>query len=128
MDTWIIENANDVQVILFFALFALFALAEVIEPKREGPMKRKARWLTNMLLTTINVVVLSLLPVTFFSVAVMANVEGIGLFNYVIMPVLVVGTLLARGFISFFTHYLMHKVPLFWRMHQVQVWPGCSKV
>jgi sterol desaturase/sphingolipid hydroxylase (fatty acid hydroxylase superfamily) len=27
--------------------------------------------------------------------------------------------LLARGFISFFTHYLMHKVPLLWRLHRV---------
>jgi len=31
----------------------------------------------------------------------------------------VVVTLAVRGFISFFTHYLMHMVPLFWRLHRV---------
>ena len=74
METWIIDNADDVQVILFLVLFALFALAETIEPEREGPMNRKARWFTNLLLTTINVAVLSLLPVTFFGVAVWATI------------------------------------------------------
>ncbi len=121
METWIIDNADDVQVILFLVLFALFALAETIEPKRDGPMHRKARWFTNLLLTTINVAVLSLLPVTFFGVAVWATIEGYGLFNYFEMPgwLLISGTLLARGFISFFTHFLMHKVPVFWRLHQI---------
>ncbi|MEM7101130.1 MAG: sterol desaturase family protein [Pseudomonadota bacterium] len=32
---------------------------------------------------------------------------------------LVVVTLLLRGFISFFTHFLNHKIPLLWRLHRV---------
>ena len=33
--------------------------------------------------------------------------------------VLIAVTLAVRGFISFFTHYLMHRVPAFWRIHRV---------
>ena len=121
IDTWIIENAESVQVALFFTLFAIFALVEALAPKRSGPVHRKERWLTNLVLTTLNIIVMGLLPVTFFGMAVWAQEQGYGLFNYVSLPlgVLVIGTLLARGFISFFTHYLMHKVPVLWRLHRV---------
>ena len=121
IDQWIRQNADDLQVVLFFTLFFLFSLAEVFEPKRPGPMHRKERWLTNLLMTALNITVMGLLPVTFFGMAVWAQERGLGLFNYFSMSVgvVVIGTLLARGFISFFTHYLMHKVPLFWRLHRV---------
>jgi sterol desaturase/sphingolipid hydroxylase (fatty acid hydroxylase superfamily) len=121
IDQWIIQNANDLQVALFFTLFFIFSLAEVLAPKRPGPMRRKERWLTNLLMTALNIAVLGMLPVTFFGVAVWAQKQGYGLFNFFSLPVgvLVIGTLLTRGFISFFTHYLMHKVPLLWRLHRV---------
>lgn len=121
IDQWIIQNANDLQVALFFTLFFIFSLAEVLEPKRTGPMRRKERWLTNLLMTALNIAVMSMLPITFFGVAVWAQKQGFGLFNYFTLPLLgtLIATLLARGFISFFTHYLMHKVPLLWQLHRV---------
>src|SRR5262245_55428995 len=121
IDQWITQNANDLQVALFFILFFVFGLAELLAPKRPGPIHRKERWLANLILTALNIAVMGLLPVTFFGVAVWAQERGIGLFNQFAMPfiLLVLGNLLARGFISFFTHYLMHKVPLFWRLHRV---------
>jgi len=121
IDQWISQNADDLQVALFFSLFFIFSLAEILAPKRPGPMHRKERWLTNLSMTALNIAVMGMLPVTFFGVAVWAQKQGYGLFNYFSLPlgVLVIGTLLARGFISFFTHYLMHKVPLLWRLHRV---------
>ncbi len=121
IEQWIIKNAENLQFILFFALLFIFGLAEFFEPKRPGPMHRKERWLTNFLLTALNVVVLSLLPVTFFGAAVWAQQNGLGLFNQTALPfaVSLIGNLLGRGFISFFTHYLMHKAPLLWRLHRV---------
>ncbi len=121
IDQWITQNAESLQFVLFFALLLIFGLAEAFEPKRPGPMQRKQRWLTNFLLTALNVVVLSLLPVTFFSAAVWAHKNGFGLFNRFALPfgVLIAGNPLGRGFISFFTHYLMHKMPLLWRLHRV---------
>ena len=96
-------------------------LAEALAPKRPGPIRRKERWRANLLLTTLNIIVLGLLPVTFFGTAVWGQERALGLFNLVALPLpaLVVGTLLARGFISFFTHFLMHKIPILWRLHRV---------
>ena len=120
METWIIEHANDAQVILFFVLFAVLVFVELIVPLREVPA-RKARWGANLSLTVLNIAVLSAIPVTFFTVAVWALEAGVGLFNAVSLPaaLLILFTLLGRGFISFFTHYLMHRVPVLWRLHRV---------
>lgn len=121
LDTWITTNADSIQVALFFGLFAVFGFVEGLVPRRPGPMQRRARWVANLLLTALNLAVLSLVPVTFFGVAVQAQAQGDGLLNGADLPLvaLVLGTLLARGFISFITHLLMHKVPLLWRLHRV---------
>jgi sterol desaturase/sphingolipid hydroxylase (fatty acid hydroxylase superfamily) len=120
METWVLANADSLQFELFFALLAAFGLAEALAPKRSEPMRR-ARWVTNFVLTTLNIIVLSLLPVSFFTAAVWSMRHHVGLFNVASLsgPVFVVVTLLARGFISFFTHYLAHKVPWLWRVHRV---------
>lgn len=121
VENWINAHAEQAQVALFFALFALFALAELVEPKRRTPMRRKERWTANLLLTAINIAAMSFLPVSFLSAALWAQNQGWGLFNAAILPTatLVAATLLIRAFISFFTHYLMHRIPLFWRVHRV---------
>lgn len=121
IDTWISTHAEQVQMVLFFGLFALFAAIETLAPRRPGPMRRRERWLTNLLLTALNVTVLSLLPITFLSAALWAQEHSWGLFNLLALPLAaaVAGSLLGRGFISFLTHYVMHRVPLFWRMHRV---------
>lgn len=43
LDQWIMQNAEDLQFILFFTLLFVFGLAEIFEPKRVGPMQRKQR-------------------------------------------------------------------------------------
>lgn len=121
LDQWIRANADDVQVVVFFSLFAVLAIVEILAPRRPGPAERRTRWVANLLLTALNITVMSLLPVTFLGVAVWSQERNLGLLNQFAMPLglLIVATLLCRGFISFFTHLLMHKVPLFWRVHRV---------
>jgi len=62
-------------------------------------------------------------PISFITAAVWAEKNGVGLLNLMQaeLPVwlLLVTTLLLRGFVSFFTHYLNHKIPLLWRFHRV---------
>ena len=84
-------------------------------------MERAVRWPANFLLTFVNVIALGALPVSFLAAAFWTQSNGWGLLNQLLLPVpLVVAiTLLVRGFISFFTHYLMHMVPLLWRVHRV---------
>lgn len=121
LERWIDAHGESAQMLLFVALFALFGVAEALAPRRPAPAKRRRRWPTNLLLTALNVAFLSLLPVSFLGVAMWARERGVGLLNLVELPLalLVAANLLGRGFISFATHWLMHRVPLFWRVHRV---------
>lgn len=117
---WLLARGEDLQLAVFFTLLPALMLAERLAPRRPHPDRRR-RWPANFGLTALNVVTLSLQPVSLIGVARWAEGEGWGLFNRLALPAvaLVPAVLLARGFISFFTHWLMHRVPLFWRLHRV---------
>ncbi len=121
LQEWMLSHGEDLQVGLFFVLLALLAVLEWMVPRRTGPMERATRWPTNLLFTLLNLMMLGVLPVSLISAAFWAERHGWGLLNHVASPtaVAVLVTLLVRGFISFFTHYLMHMVPAFWRLHRV---------
>src|SRR5262245_52656110 len=118
---WILENGDNLQVSIFFSLLILLVLAERFFPKRQGPMFRARRWTTNLVLTFLNFGALGLIPISLITAAQVARTHGWGLLNVVHLPLLllIAVNLLLRGFISFFTHYLFHMVPAFWRVHRV---------
>src|SRR6185436_3591169 len=66
-------------------------------------------------------ITLSVLPLSLISAALWAEQHRWGLLNRVALPAAaaVIATLFVRAFISFGTHYLMHAVPLFWRVHRI---------
>ena len=121
LSDWILAHGESLQLALFFGLLALLVAGERLVPRRPGPLDRRTRWPTNLLLTGLNVVVLSALPVSFLGAAFWAQARGWGLLNAVSVPLVasVALTLLVRGFVSFFTHRLMHGVPWLWRLHRV---------
>jgi sterol desaturase/sphingolipid hydroxylase (fatty acid hydroxylase superfamily) len=121
MSEWIQVYGGDLQVALFFFLFPILVVAERFIPRRSVGTDRRHRWVTNIGLTVINLVVLSALPLSFIVAAHWASTQGWGLLNVVALPVLltIIANLLLRGFLSFLTHLLMHKVPLLWRIHRV---------
>jgi sterol desaturase/sphingolipid hydroxylase (fatty acid hydroxylase superfamily) len=116
---WLIQDSEKFQFILYFGLLALLLVIESVAHFREA--KRGRRWVANFLLTVLAIVSMSLIPVTFVSVAAFAEQKEWGLFNIIEIHWALAGllSLLLRGFISFFTHFLTHKVPLFWRVHRV---------
>lgn len=118
---WLLERGGDLQGALFVVLIVLFLVLETWKPRRTGSMDRRRRWPVNYLLTVLNLLALGALPVSFISAAVWAARHHVGLLNVVPLPTVLTGvvTLLVRAFISFFTHYLNHFVPWFWRVHRV---------
>jgi len=72
-------------------------------------------------MTFIAIITMMVIPVSFVSSAQFAQEKHWGLF-YLVNPgwvITAIATLLLRGFISFITHYLMHKVHMLWRIHRV---------
>jgi sterol desaturase/sphingolipid hydroxylase (fatty acid hydroxylase superfamily) len=118
---WILRHGETLQVALFFALLPALAALEWAAPRRSGPMERAARWPANLILTALNFAAFGVLPVSLLAAAVWAQGRGWGLLNAVAAPawMAVAVTLLVRAFISFGTHWLMHHVPLLWRVHRV---------
>jgi sterol desaturase/sphingolipid hydroxylase (fatty acid hydroxylase superfamily) len=114
MSTLMLEHGDDLQFALFFVLFALLAVVE-------APASRRKRWPANLGLTALNVLVLSAMPVGFLAAAQWAEREHVGLLHQfrASVVVMIAANLLARAFISFFTHLLMHRFPPFWAVHRV---------
>ena len=123
MSELMLTMGEDLQFYLFFGFLGVFLVAERLLPKRRPGISQRRRWYTNAALTIVVVLTLPLLPLSFITGAFWAHKNGFGLFNQFggVLPVagLFVLTLLVRGFISFGTHYLNHKVPFLWRFHRV---------
>ncbi|MGE3508695.1 MAG: sterol desaturase family protein [Vicinamibacterales bacterium] len=118
---WILAHGDTLQFIVYFSLLVALAGLERWFPRRQGLMDRAVRWPANFLLTALNVFAMGMLPVSLLAASFWAESAGRGILNRVSLPVAatVIITLLVRGFISFFSHYLMHHVPLLWRIHRV---------
>lgn len=116
---WLIQSSEDLQFLLFFGLLFLLVGIEHISAFRK--IKRGKRWVANFVITVIAIIAMMTLPVSFITSAKYASEKKWGLFNQIQLHwiFLLVLTLLLRGFISFFTHYLAHKIPLVWRIHRV---------
>ncbi len=108
----------------FIGLFAVFALAERLVPRRRAA-PRGARWLTNWSLVLLDSLTLRamalLLPLLAVGAAVDARALGWGLFNHLGWAPLVEGLLavLILDALIWAQHLVTHKVPLLWRIHRV---------
>ena len=109
----------------FLGLFALFALWELLAPRRALSLPRATRWTTNWALVVLDTLTLRLmalvLPVLAVGAAVDAGRMGWGLFNRLDWPgwaeallAVVILDLALWG-----QHWATHHVPLFWRFHRV---------
>ena len=123
MQELMLSIGGELQVYLYFGFLLVFLAAERLLPKRQTSHSETQRWRTNTALTLVAILLLPVLPVSFITVAYWAKQEGYGLLNlfggYLPELVFVAASLLLRGFISFFTHFLNHKIPWLWRLHRV---------
>lgn len=110
---------------VFLGLFAIFALAEALLPRRGRLLPRVRRWGTNWSISVLDAVLLRgmafLLPLLSIGAALDAEASGIGLFNHLGWSGWVEGALavVALDFAIWFQHLATHKVPVLWRLHRV---------
>jgi sterol desaturase/sphingolipid hydroxylase (fatty acid hydroxylase superfamily) len=120
--TTFISPETLVRLGFFTAIFFVVAQSEKIAPRRILLKSKFKRWISNLGMQIIDVVVLRLIfPVFPVGVAVICVQRGWGFLNYyqIIPPVALIIGLLALDFIIYLQHVMFHFVPVFWHVHMV---------
>ncbi|WIY27581.1 sterol desaturase family protein [Parasedimentitalea psychrophila] len=119
------EHETTLRLTVFLGLFALFAVAEQLVPRRPRQQPRRRRWRTNLMITVVNTLTLRALaiglPLLAVGAAITAQSQGWGLFNMVELPpaLEVVLAILILDLAIWLQHLITHKIPLLWRLHRV---------
>ena len=115
------EHESTFRLTVFFGVFILMALLEVVAPKR--PLHfGKQRWLANIGIVLLNTLVARLLlPAGAVGAAIWAEAHNIGILPILHlspMLTLLLAVVLLDGVI-YAQHRLFHRLPLLWRLHRV---------
>jgi sterol desaturase/sphingolipid hydroxylase (fatty acid hydroxylase superfamily) len=117
-----VESEAVIRLGAFIGVLAVLAVAEALWPRRPETVPRGRRWITNLLMLTVDVALLRLvLPVLAVGWAMEVEARGWGLFNRLAWPYgleLALAVLLLDLAI-YWQHRVMHRIPLLWRLHRV---------
>ena len=115
-----------IRLAVFAAVFAVMAAIELLRPKRRLSVSKARRWLTNLGIAGVDTLVLRIMaalavPIAAVAAAFYAKEHQLGLLNNVDWPywLKVAIALLVLDLAIWFQHLVSHKVPIFWRLHQV---------
>ena len=106
----------------FVAIFTLMALWEVRTPRRKQTQSRRVRWPGNLGIVVLNTLLLRVtFPVAAMGVATLAERQGWGLLNVLVMPgwLAVLLAVIILDLIIYLQHVMFHAVPAFWRLHRM---------
>lgn len=117
-----LDNSRSIRLVVFLVIFLLMAMAERLWPRRARSEPTGARWVANLGLATLGVIVGQAVaqwsPV---AMAELAATRGWGLY-----PALGLagGALALAGIVTldlaiWFQHVVFHRLPALWRLHAV---------
>ena len=122
LERFVIEHETTIRLSFFFGIFFIMAIWEVLAPRRTLSVSKTIRWTNNLGLVFLNTYILRLLfPAAAVGVALFADQQGWGVFNYYELPFIlaVVIAVVVMDFIIYLQHVMVHAVPLLWRLHRV---------
>lgn len=107
---------------VFLGVFTVMILWEFFRPRRPLPQPRRERWVTNLGIIFLNMLLVRVtVGAAAYAAAVFAAAEGMGLLHWATLPawVAVLITLLGLDFAIYLQHVMVHAVPALWRLHRV---------
>jgi len=122
MTELIVNNEANIRMSFFFSTFIIMALWEIVSPRRPLLIKKSIRWLNNIALLIVNIIVVRLIfPTATIGMVIFVNEQGWGLFHYFNMPfwITTIASIIILDFVVYLQHVLVHAVPLFWRLHRL---------
>jgi sterol desaturase/sphingolipid hydroxylase (fatty acid hydroxylase superfamily) len=110
------------RLLFAIGIFLLMVCLEYVKPRRILSIGRKPRWLINLGLAALNMVIMRFsIGALAYLTAITAQKQGLGLLNLLNLPVWL-NILIALLFLDvaiYAQHVLAHKWSLLWRLHQV---------
>jgi len=117
----LLKNGSQLYAFVYFGAIIVVALLETVLPRRATGNTLGLRWFGNFSLTIIGaVVVRALFPLVGVGWAVFCSERGLGLFNQVTWPPWseFALTIVAIDAVYYVQHYLLHRIPILWRLHR----------
>lgn len=118
----LVDYEGAIRIAAFGATFALMAAWELAAPRRALSLPKGRRWLANLGVTLLNVVLVRVLfPTAAVGVALAAGERHWGLFNVVTVPapLAFVLSFIVLDFVIWIQHIAFHRVPLLARLHRM---------
>lgn len=106
----------------FLGILIIMMLLEQRYPARQSPIKNKTRWQANFGLVFASSFIARLaVPVGLTAAAIYNQQNGIGLFNIIELPkiLVIVLSLVLLDIVIYWQHRLFHRIPVLWRLHRV---------
>lgn len=120
-NVWL-RRAPELHAYVYFGFLIAIALIEAIVPRRAVAAAPGRRWLVNFAVTAFNTVLIRLLvPVAGAALAAACADRGLGLLNNLAVPgwLAIVVSILALDLTNYAAHYVLHRVPVLWRIHRM---------
>ena len=118
-----LASESGLRFVVSFGLLATLLLAAVRFPRRVAHPSQRRRWLGNVLVAIVNMLVMRLVPTLLLpgAVALWAAEAQFGVLYAlaVPMPVAIIASLLILDLAIYWQHRLFHRIPLLWRLHRM---------
>src|ERR1035438_5259195 len=121
MEQYLTSHEVSITWWLFVAAFVLVALGETFRPRRALALPNARRWAGNGLIALTHVGVYAIFPLGATMVAVLVSKSPYGLLNGPRTPFALrfVVAVILLDLLRYGVHYLFHRIPVLWRIHQV---------
>lgn len=117
----LLSRTSEIYAYVFFGTVLFVALVEWAVPRRQPGDTLALRWVGNVGIWILDaVVVRAIFPLGTIAWAAFCSQRGWGLLNLVSWPAAVglLITLLCLDFVNYGQHYLLHRIPVLWRLHR----------
>lgn len=118
----VLDHEAWIRLGFFFGVLAVMASWEGVSPRRPRSQPRTRRWTGNLGIVALNTVLIRLLfPVVPVSLALVADGQGIGLFNMLDVPywLAVIASVVLLDLAIYGQHVVFHALPWLWRLHRM---------
>lgn len=121
--TYVPQTEILIQFGFFFGILIVMALWEWVAPKRPLTISKLQRWISNLSLAFLNILLVRILfPSAAVGAAIYAQQNHVGLFNaqLALGPWLaVIASVIILDFAIYLQHVMFHAIPIFWRIHRM---------